>query len=79
MPNYSFRNKDTGEEFEIYMSINDLDKYKEDNPHLEQFFGRPFVYGDPNRYGKVTKPDNGFREVLRNVKKRHRGSNINTW
>lgn len=79
MPNYSFRNLDTNEEFEIYMSMNDLDQYKLDNPRHEQFFGKPFVYGDPNRFGKVTKPDEGFREVLRKVKKTHRGSAINTW
>jgi hypothetical protein len=37
MPTYNFRNKDTGEETEITMSMSELDQYKEDNPHLEQF------------------------------------------
>lgn len=79
MPNYSFRDLDTGKEFEVTMSMTELDQYKLDNPRHEQFFGKAFVYGDPNRFGKVTKPDNGFRDVLRTVKKRHRGANINTW
>ena len=35
MPSYDFKNKKTGEIIEVRMSMNDLDKYKEDNPDME--------------------------------------------
>ena len=37
MPTYQFRDKETGEISEVRMSFTLLDKYKEDNPHLEQY------------------------------------------
>ena len=39
MPNYDFRNKETGEIIEVSMSMTALDKYKEDHPELERYFG----------------------------------------
>ena len=39
MPSYDFKNKKTGEIIEVRMSMNDLDKYKEDNPDMERYFG----------------------------------------
>ena len=38
MPNYDFKNTETGEIIEVCMSIHDLDKYKEENPHMERYF-----------------------------------------
>lgn len=35
MPFYALRNKETGERFEIKMSIHDYDQYRKDNPHVE--------------------------------------------
>ena len=76
MPTYNFRDKETGDEFEIRMSISDLDKYKQDNPHLEQFHTNfPGVVGDAGIRNKV--PD-GFRDVLKSIKKANYGSNIDT-
>ena len=37
MPTYEFRDKETGEITEERMSFTVLDKYKEYNPHLEQY------------------------------------------
>ena len=39
MPNYDFRNKETGEIIEVSMSMTALDKYKEEHPELERYFG----------------------------------------
>jgi hypothetical protein len=77
MANYTFLNKETNEEFDISMPISDLDDYKKNNPHLEQLL-TGIRLGDPTRLG-LRKPDSGFRDVLKKVKRAHRGSNINTW
>ena len=39
MPTYDFINKKTGEITELTMSMTVLDKYKEDNPDMERYFG----------------------------------------
>ena len=81
MPTYSFRNKETGEEFDEIMSIEKLDQYKADNPHLEQLLGTPPI-GDPVRLG-MKKPDDTFRDILKQIKKNNDSkrvrSTINTW
>lgn len=78
MPTYSFRNKETGEEFEDFMSISAFDQYLLDNPHIESFpTGAPPTL-DPVRLGRI-KPDEGFRDVLRNMKHQQRGTTINTF
>ena len=74
MPTYQFRNKETGEIIEERMSFTLLDKYKEDNPHLEQYHDSfPGVVGDAGIKNKV--PD-GFRDVLKSIKKANYGSTI---
>jgi len=81
MPTYSFKNKNTGEEFDEIMSINKLDQYKLDNPHLEQLLGTPPI-GDPVRLG-MKKPDDTFRDILKQIKKNNDSkrvrSTINTF
>ena len=78
MPTYTFLNKETDEEFDILMSIAERDQYVQDNPHLTQVLRKAPSIGDPIRLGK-RKPDDGFRDVLRNVKHHHKKDNINTW
>ena len=76
MPSYKFLNKDTNEEVDIFMSISERNKFLQENPNMEQL-----VNGAPSiGYSTLTKkPDNGFRDVLKEVKKKHRRSTINTW
>lgn len=45
MPTYSFRNKNTGDEFDAFMSISELDKFLEENPHLEKLLSAPHFLG----------------------------------
>ena len=78
MANYTFLNKTTNEQFDISMAISELDTYKENNPHFEQLIVSVPRIGDPTRLG-LRKPDAGFRDVLKKVKKAHRGSTVNTW
>lgn len=76
MPTYNFRDTETGEEFELFMSIHDLDKYKQDHPNLEQFHTHfPGVVGDAGIRDK--RPD-GWRDVLKSIKKANYGSTIET-
>lgn len=78
MPKYTFRNNESNEVFDITMSISERDQYVQDNPHLTQLItGAPSI-GDPHRLG-LKKPDDGFRDVLRNVKHHHKKDNINTF
>lgn len=79
MPTYNFKNINTGEHLEVSMKISDLDAYKEAHPELQQFIGSPPSIGDPVRLG-LRKPDDGFRDVLKNVKSIHNRKNkINDW
>lgn len=78
MAHYTFLNTKTNEEFDIVMSMSELDPYKEANPHLQQLIKRAPALADPTRIGRM-KPDDGFRDILRNVKKSHKGSTVNTW
>lgn len=78
MANYTFYNTTTDEEFDISMPMSELDPYKENNPHLKQVI-RSVNIADPTRLG-MKKPDSGFRDVLKKIKKAHpRGKGINTW
>lgn len=45
MPTYSFRNKETGEEFDQFMSISELDKFLEENTNLEKLLSAPCFLG----------------------------------
>lgn len=74
MPNYNFRNKETGEETEVFMSMSELDQYKQDNPHLEQFLtGAPGVV---RGHGTTRQFDSGFKEVLQKIDERAPGSEL---
>jgi hypothetical protein len=66
MPVYSFEDKDSGDEFELTMSYDEMLKFLEDNPQVNQTFRMNI--GDPIRMG-VTKPPSDFSKyVLGKVK-----------
>ena len=72
MPTYDFINKKTGEITELTMSMTALDKYKEDNPDMERYFGNlatSAVQGTP-------KQSDGFKEVMSKVQKAHPTANL---
>ena len=59
------------------MPISELDSFKEKNPHLIQQPTVPNI-ADPSRLG-LKKPDAGFRDVLKRIKKASgRRNTINT-
>ena len=78
MPVYSMKNTETQEEFEITLKYTDLEQYLNDNTNIKQIFKRFPGTGDPMRLG-LKKPDDGFRDVLRNVQHHHKKDSINTF
>lgn len=66
MPTYKFLNNDTGEEYENFMSISELDAYLQENPKITQLVnGAPMIHSGRG----MGKPDQGFRDLLKNMKK----------
>ena len=71
MPTYKFKNKDTGEIWTEFMGISAADKYLEENPHIERMVnGAPMIHSGVGLGGGL-KVDNGFNDILKNIKKEH--------
>lgn len=77
MPRYVFINKETNQEEVHWLKISELPSFVEQNPQLEQKLAA-IPTGDPVRLGQK-KPDDGFRDALKHVKRSHWKSNVNTW
>jgi len=75
MPTYTFRNNESGEEFDRVLRMKDLDSFQKDNPHLSQVITNQA----PIIRGRSPKPDSGFRDVLKTIKKGNPRSNVNTF
>jgi len=41
MPTYTFKDTNTGEVFDKFLKISELDEYSESNPHLEKVISAP--------------------------------------
>lgn len=66
MPVYTFANKDTGEEYEMTLTYDEMIKHLEDHPEVNQTFRMNLV--DPVGIG-ITKPPSDFQKyVLGKVK-----------
>lgn len=70
MPSYTFKNLNTGEEFTTVMSMSEREEYLKNNPHMQQVIHSAPALGDSIRMG-LKKPDDGFRDRLREIKKAH--------
>lgn len=68
MPTYTFRNKETGETFDQFMSISAREEYLKENPNLEPVIGAVATIRDN------PKMPGGFREVLQKIHERSPGS-----
>ena len=70
MPSYTFLNTTSGETFTTIMSIAEREDYLKANPHIQQQLISAPSIGDSIRLG-LKKPDNGFRDRLKEIKKAH--------
>ena len=71
MPSYSFRNTETGEEWEELLSISEREKFLEQNPHIQQLPSKVSIVGG---YGDRIKNDGGWKENMSRIAEAHPGS-----
>jgi len=65
MPTYSFRNKETGEEYDKIMTWDAKVEYLNEHPEIESIItGAPGLVGGT---GDRTKPPSGFKDVLSRI------------
>lgn len=75
MPIYEVKDKNTGEITEMFMSISQWEKFKEENPDKEQHF-TSMHFADSISLG-IKKPPRDFQEgVIGRIKKNNPGHNI---
>jgi hypothetical protein len=68
MPTYKFLDTKTKKEFIEFMTISAMEKYLEENTHIVQLVnGAPMISSGRG----MGKPDNGFRDLLKDMKKRN--------
>ena len=67
MPTYSFINNETGEEFDLFMSISEYEKYIEENQEkvTQLVNGATMIHSGRG----MGKPDASFRDLLKHIKK----------
>lgn len=74
MPLYSFRDLETSEIFDIFLSIKDLDEYKKQHPQYERYIdGAPSIVSGVSITGKL---DDGFKDVLSKISEAHPDSEL---
>ena len=61
MPSYSFKNTETGEEWEELLTISEREKFLEQNPHIQQLPSMVSIVGG---HGDRIKNDSGKRICL---------------
>jgi len=81
MPNYDFRNVDTGEIVEYTMSYTKLDEFLQQNPQLERYHtpANLPVFGDGLRMSVpgIGQPDARFeREIIGRIKEKVPGNTL---
>jgi hypothetical protein len=70
MPSYTFKNVETDEVSTVMMSISEREEFLKTNPHMQQVIHSAPALGDSIRLG-VRRPDEAFRDRLREIKKAH--------
>jgi hypothetical protein len=75
MPTYLFKDINTNERTEKFLRIAELDDYKKNNPHLIQ---TPSILNVVGQVGGI-KMDNGFKDLLNNIKKNSPGNSMSNY
>lgn len=74
MPTYVFTDE-AGNEREEFLWISEVNSFLEANPNLKLAPPGTSAQVDPWRMGR-RKVDEGFREILRGIKRKYRGSTV---
>jgi len=78
MPTYTFRDKKTGEEQVLTMTISEAEKFSKKNKHLDWLCGAP-GFGDAFKMGLSSmRPHGDFKDRIKDIKKSHIRSTIKT-
>lgn len=78
MPTYSFKNIETGEEFDKFMSMSAREDFLKENPNIQPLIKSSAAVCDSVAIG-VTTTDSGFKEVLKNIHNRTAGSSLDKY
>ena len=73
MPTYTFKDNNTGLEFDEFMGMSEKDKYLADNPHISQV-PVMFAFVGDHIMGVGPKTDGGFNERMEQIANSHPGS-----
>jgi len=75
MPTYIIKNKQTGKSKDIFMTISDMEKMINSNPHLSLGLTAPRIVSGVDG---LRRTDDTFNDMLKEIKKKNRGSTIKT-
>ena len=64
-PTYGFHNIDTGEEYELFLTLSEREEYLKSNPNVTQMVSAPALHSGRG----MGKPDQGFTDLLKHIKK----------
>jgi hypothetical protein len=73
VPNYTFKDTNTGKIWIEEFKISEKEQYLKENPHIQQII----TSGMPTVREKL-QTDSGWRDMLGRIKKANRGSTIDT-
>ena len=73
MPTYRFKNLNTNEEYEVFMSMSERESYMKIRPNVVQIFTPIALTGD-HIMGIGPKPDSGFTESMQRIAEAHPSS-----
>lgn len=76
MPTYRFKNNDTGEEFEQFMSMSAREQYLQEFGNITTM---PVAMNIVHERGTNLPIDDGFREVLSKIKQTYTINNIKSY
>jgi hypothetical protein len=77
MPTYTFKDTNTGEVFDKFLKISELDEYSESNPHLEKVISAPNLISGAKSARQIA--GNEWNNHLDRIKKGSgRGNTIKT-
>ena len=69
MPLYSFKNTKSGEEFEMFMSMDKRERYLKENPNIQQTISKVNIVAGVS--GMSYRQDHGWNENLSRIAEAH--------
>ena len=77
MPTYSYTNIKNNEDQELTMTISEMEKFEDENPHMKRQYNKMYI-ADPVSLGVTRPPDDFSKYVLGKVKAANPQTRIGT-